>query len=469
MATRKLLSLNENGETSEIVSSSISYDDVTNKVTILSLTSSNLITNYNNGILISVNGVLTASSVSPSVSGSLLQYSSSNYVSNLPTVIGGDLSGSTTSITQIKSVANVTNGSLPFANGGTGLTTERGVFVKGAGNSIQLLSTTNSGSVVGLFSGSDTGTYWAVDDTDPTTFYVPKTYLYTSSSAGNTWTWTKTGNPRFVKITLVGGGGGGGGGGKSASTVGQYSGAGGGSGGTTQVILEAANITTALITIGIGGIGGIARTNSQNGTAGTSGTDTLVSIGFLNLTASAGAAGGGGSGNTTAIVGGSGGLGTLLNGATGGATASSAASTLPGGNSFYNSGGGGASKASNLSTFVGAASGTAYYSNLFAAGAVVNGDGNPGVGFQLLAANTYFYNNSSSKNSSAFFTGTGGGGGSGATGTSAPQSGQGGDAYPNSGGGGGGAGSWDGVPGTVLYPTKRGGNGASGFVIIETY
>lgn len=475
MATKKILVSDGSGSTQELRTSNIGYDDVANRLSASAITAYNLSSSLQTGVLLANGNFISSSVVSATGgSGSLLQFSGSTYTLNLPTAIGGDLSGSTTALDNVKviSVANVNSGTLPFAHGGTGLSSEiSGVLIKGAGDTLQVLNTADTGSVIGL--GNDG---WFIDNTDPTTNYVRRVDVY-AGAAGNGLTWTKKGNPRFIDIIIVGGGGGGGSGGKTGLP--NPGGAGGAGGGFTFVTIEAANISSGIITIGQSGSGGAART-ATTGLAGTAGgiTSFTSSLGYFYAT-------GGGSGagmSPTSAIGGTSGGGNGYNTQAGGnssvpGAAPTAPGSRPGGGGINNSGGGagGGGTAPPFSNRDGAASGVILNSNISASGGLSStaSPGSSGVIDSSILPERFYLNNSSvlTTNAIAQIFGTGGGGGGSNFTVTSASAGSGGDAKYGSGGGGGGNLNPTAPLGTVptAFTSGRGGNGGEGFVIIKSY
>lgn len=465
MATKKILVSDGSGSTEEMRSAFIGYDDVTNQVSASKITVTNLSSSLQTGVLLANGNFISSSVITPgniSNSGSLLQFSGSAYRLNLPTLIGGDLSGSTTALNNVKviSVANVNSGTLPFARGGTGLSSSMsGVLIKGAGDTLQVLATTDTGSVIGLNQDG-----WFVDNTDPTTNYVRRVDVITLPS----YTWTKKGNPRFLKVTIVGGGGGGGSGWtRPAATIGLAGGGGGGGGGVTEVLLEATNISGGYITTGGGGAGGITpavNNNPTNGQPGNSGGNTTFSCSLGQFYATGGAGGDLGAA-TTGGTGGTYGLGNLVINTQSGGSCSATVPAGAGGVGLYSSGGGGGGGRSPTIALDGGASGILRNSQLTASAGIANtSSGGAGVNVNMLFSSCYLNGGTTPYFGPIFGTGGGGGGMS----TTPTNSYAGGNAASGSGGGGGGGYSGTGF-GTGIAKPNVGGNGGNGFVIIESY
>jgi hypothetical protein len=471
MATKKILVSDNSGSTQELSTAHIGYNDVTNAISASKITAYNLSSSLPSGILQNNGNFISGSVITGSggASGSLLQFSGSRYTFNLPTSIGGDLSGSTTALNNVKviSVANVNSGTLSFANGGTGLSSAlSGVLIKGAGNTLQVLATADTGSVIGL-TGSVSNPYWFIDTTDPTTNYKPRVDVITTVGVS---TWTKKGNPRFLKVTVIGGGGGGGGG--FNNTVGGiYGGLGGGGGGYTQILLEAANISGAVITVGLGGTTG-STSVTGHGTAGGNGFSSFFSCSAGNFYATGG---GGGRGSEPApFSGGTSGQGNILAPQTqvGGTAGSNTFSAVAGGDGIYTSGGG---AGGSLSIFSGSSpSGILLFGGpqTFASGGIANDvnniSGSNGVTYPG-PFDKYYLNNSGIlyQTSTTPVFGTGGGGGGCSRTLAAPiPAGPGGNG--SYGGGGGGGGNRNVAPATSAR-AGSGGAGGSGLVIIESY
>jgi hypothetical protein len=476
MATKKILVSDNSGSTQELITTHIGYDDVRNQVSASKITAHNLSSSLPSGILQSNGNFISGSVITGSggASGSLLQISGSRYVFNLPTNIGGDLSGSTTALNNVKviSVANVNSGTLAFANGGTGLSSAlSGVLIKGAGDTLQVLATADTGSVIGLLSGSS-GPYWAIDPTDPTTNYPPRVDVYTANN-----TWTKKGNPRFLKVTVIGGGGGGGAGYGGVSTS-QYGGRGGGGGGYTQVLLEAANVSGAVITIGAGGTtGSIPTPGLGQGTAGGNGLSSVFSCSAGSFYATGGG-GGSGSGPGPVAVAYSG-LGNIFSPQTqigGLSTAGNQNVQTNGGNGVYTTGGGAGSGGGTTTPVAreSTASGILLFggSGISASSGISNTPasiiGSAGVGYAGPFDKYYLNGTSTLYNTSinpVFGTGGGGGGGATTSGLTPANAGSGGNGLSGSGGGGGGNRNTAAQTGQA----GRGGSGGNGVVIIESY
>lgn len=461
MANRKILISDSSGSKQELPSANLYYDDTANKMVVSSITASNLSSSYSSNGFISVNnGIISGSTAYVGASGSLLRFSGSFYA-DTQIYIGGDLNGSANTATKVISIANVASGVLPFANGGTGVGTQtRGLLIKGSGNTFSTLSTNNSSSVIGFFN-SPSGPYWAIDDTDPTTNFKPRINVYTAGG----YTWTKVGNPRTLKIIAVGGGGGGGGGRRHNNNgANGTAGGGGAGGGYSEVTMDAANVSSAAITVGAGGAGGRGAigspASSVNGVVGSAGGDTYVVFSSLAITAS-----GGGGGAIIASTTSSAGQGNYViqtqygasspnaNGGTGGT----------GGNGYYTSGGGAGGR---LIGGLGGAPGLVYFINKQGYSTESEFDGNEGVGSAALHT-SYYLNNSATATSNLFFIGTGGSGGSANVTANTYPANNGGSGSRGSGGGGGGS-----TYATTTFPAYNGGAGApggDGYVIIYSY
>jgi hypothetical protein len=463
MATKKILVSDNSGSTQELSTAHIGYNDVTNAISASKITAHNLSSSLPSGIL-QANGNFISGSVitgSGGASGSLLQFSGSRYTFNLPTNIGGDLSGSTTALGNVKviSVANVNSGTLSFDYGGTGLSSAlSGVLIKGAGDTLQVLATADTGSVIGLNADG-----WFVDNTDPTTNYVRRVDVFVSSG-----TWTKKGNPRFLKVTIVGGGGGGGSGRTVPAPANAPGAGGGGGGGVTEILLEAANVSGAALEIGAGGAGGPAPgVSPANGLNGNAGTQTTFSCSLGNFYSTGGGVGGGANNPATDGTGGSSGLGNLNSQTQSGSSGvlPTFPSSSPGGAGYYTSGGGagGGSGGAPSVARPGSPSGVLLFvgsQTLSASGGSIGINGQEGKTYPNMFT-TYYLNGTTLSSTQIFGTG-GGGGGASITGTAG---GRGGNAASGSGGGGGG------TTGGAAAPIRGGigGRGGDGFVIIESY
>lgn len=174
-------------------------------------------------------------------------------------------------------------GTLPAANGGTGLT-----------------SPGTSGNVL-----TSNGTAW--------TSSAPLSDVQVFTSSG---TWTKPAGAQTVTVICIGGGGGGGSGCKGAAGTLRSGGGGGGGGGYSVTTFKASDIAASVsVTVGAGGTSGASQTvNSSNGNAGGAGGNTT----FGNYVASRGGTGGNGgivNNSSATAVGGAGVFGSASAGA----------------------------------------------------------------------------------------------------------------------------------------------------------
>jgi hypothetical protein len=118
-----------------------------------------------------------------------------------------------------------------------------------------------------------------------------KISYYTGSSATQTYTYSKLGNLKYLKVICVGAGGGGGGG-RAANTIPRFGGKGGGGGAIVTAQFKTSEIPSSVtITVGATGSGGAASIATNNGNPGTNGGNT--SFGSL-VVAAGGTSGSGG-------------------------------------------------------------------------------------------------------------------------------------------------------------------------------
>jgi hypothetical protein len=369
------------------------------------------------------------------------------------------------------------------------------VLLKGSGNTITAITASTNSSVLGLFSGP-TGRYWAINPDDPTTGYKPRLDVYTTSGL----TWTKVGNPSFIKVTVIAAGGGGGGA-AQPSPVGYGGGGGGGGGGASEAIFDAANISSATITVGAGGTPGLGNYagGPVAGTPGNSGGGSNFSAGSFFVSATGGGGGYRGSPTpvppATTIAAGRGGVSGIGNlklrsrDTQDGGTAvvlntpsapSTGGAAFPGGDGYYTSGGG---AGGSYTPFIVLANGNPYSGGAGRSGRAIvsdvvavtdinsNGtDGTPGQGYTLPFIDKYYLNNSPvSTPISVPFLGTGGAGGDSIQYTGGNVGGYGGNGIYGGGGGGGASAIVSSAPLGGINYAGSGGNGGSGVVFIYSY
>ena len=203
------------------------------------------------------------------------QYLTKNYLGTDGTgLLVGAASVPTSDLSGTVSLTSQVSGTLPIANGGTGLTSTSQNFV-----------------FAGPTSGSGAPTFRALVAGDlPGGSTLPKVTIFTSGTGA---TFTPTGSPKYLLVELVGGGGGGGG---SSSGLG-CSGGGGGGG----YILKYYTPATYTYTVGAGGAGGTSAP-----TNGSTGGNTTFDNGGSIITANGGA-GGTGASSPSPVSGGVGG------------------------------------------------------------------------------------------------------------------------------------------------------------------
>jgi hypothetical protein len=133
-----------------------------------------------------------------------------------------------------------------------------------------------------------------------------KISYYTGSSATQTYTYSKLGNLKYLKVICVGAGGGGGSG-RAANTISRFGGKGGGGGAIVTAQFKTSEIPSSVtITVGATGSGGAASTATNNGNPGTNGGNT--SFGSLVVAAGGTSGSGGTNAQAQASPGGRGGL-----------------------------------------------------------------------------------------------------------------------------------------------------------------
>jgi len=226
-------------------------------------------------------------------------------------------------------------GTLPVANGGTGATslTANNVILGNGTSAVQVVAPSTAGNVL-----TSNGTTWTS----------------AAGAGGNGQVFTASGTFTIpagitrVKVTVVGGGGGGGGGGEVGCD--NIPGGAGGGGGTAIKWLTGLTPTNTLsVTRGAGGAGGAVTINGTSGGTSSvaSGTQSITTIsatggsgGAYPTTAPGGAGGAGGAGSNGDInlTGGGGGP----SGGTGGSSSLGGGGSGPGGTGgLYGGGGGG--------------------------------------------------------------------------------------------------------------------------------
>jgi hypothetical protein len=339
MANKKLLASDGSGSFTEISSSGLYYDDAANKLIAPAISASSISASFNDGLVnISTRNTLAGAAISAGTSGSLLQYTGTGYATVLPKTLGGDLSGSTDGIVKVLRVGSVSSGSLPYSAGGSGLA-DNGLFYKDINGNLTVLTGSGDDYLIKI---NESG--FEVTSQDPTVDYDSRIDVYTTT--GSTITWTKKGNPRFIKVLVMGGGGGGGSGYRTISNglSDTQGGGGGGAGGASIFTLDAANISSASIIIGSGGLGATTTIGggNSNGRAGGDGSPTtfITNTGYvIESTGGRGGVGGQEINRGAAASGGGGNLPAVPGGQPGNGWPGTANAT-PGANGLFRSGGG---------------------------------------------------------------------------------------------------------------------------------
>jgi hypothetical protein len=474
MANKKIIVSSGNGKRQTVPTisgtESLYIDDTTDTLVAKSGSLAALQVGSSGGILSASNGTVT---VITGTSGSMLVANGSTWTSATSRIpvgaAGGDLTGSYPA-PQVKSISNVTAGTLAVANGGTAKTTlTSGGILTGSASGVGTIP--NTAGTYDTFSIlKHNGTNWYMTDVSRKNFYE----AYVGS-----YTWTKPAGARKIKVIMIGGGGGGSSGWlrnlTSQSVVG---GGGGGSGGYSEVWFNVSNLAdgaTIPFYVGAGGSGGF-RDVSNGATAGGSGERTAFGVSgsadtptASNIKFFAQATGGSGGTNTnTVATGGSGGYGNIANGTAGGSLASAGVTPSAGTNNSKGPAGGGAGGGVSSTASVRSGSNGGDAGEIYALTAAAGGTGGAG------ALNTSATNGSSGFGlyistgfrSTSYTIGTGAGGGGASGGATPGQAGIGGFAgYAGAGGGGGGAGYSNGSDGYYCY----GGDGYSGYIAIITY
>lgn len=295
-----------------------------------SVTGTLAVANGGTGITSFGSGVATALGQNVSGSGGIALTTSATFTTpNLGTPSAAVL----TNATGLPLSTGVT-GTLPAANGGTGIATpgSAGNFLQSTG------STWTSATTLGIANGGTNGS--ATPTAGALAYGTGTAFAFTSagtagqvlqSNGASAPSWTSVGlsglggmqvfttsgtftipaGKTVIKATIIGGGGGGGGGGTSAG----FLVAGGGGGGGATAVYYLTGVTpgnTITVTIGTGGAGGAAGDPGNNGSAGTSssissGTQTIITV-------TAGGGNGGGGSNVSSEPGGGGAGGTATNG-----------------------------------------------------------------------------------------------------------------------------------------------------------
>jgi hypothetical protein len=467
MANKKILLSDENAKVRE--SSTILVDDSTGKVSITDLKTTTLTFANNTGVLSASAGIV--SSVNSATSGSILGSNGTNWQAVPSGTLYGDLSGSLSSTT-VKSISNITSGTLGVANGGTGLSspTANKILIGNGTAAVGLADAPTSGSVLKV-----SGSAWTIG-AHPLNSPNIQYRLYLSSS-----TFSVPSGTSFVRcIVQAAGGGGGGGGYKLGANSNSSGGGGGGSGGLTDITIGTTDISgsTITITVGTGGSGANCRTGASGnlaGLAGSAGGNTSISytpVSGSTKTYSA-QGGGGGSGATAAGgvggAGGTGGYGLTVSGVAGGRGGQTTATAPVAGtaNLYGGAGGGGGGGGSNATPTAGASAaggngGTGF--GIASSGGTGAASGNPRTNGGTVTTTLRNYGVLSGSIAPANVTAVlnaGGGGGGTASNTTGTNGGVGSNGAYGSGGGGGGA-----QVVNIAAAAQNGGNGGNGYVLI---
>lgn len=467
MANKKILLSDENGKSRE--NSTILVDDSSGKVTITDLktVTSTVISNIS-GILSASNGSLSSIG-SAAATGDIIRSTGTAWQSIPSGTLSGELSGSVSSPV-VKSVANVSSGSLRVANGGTGLASPTtNTLLLGNGTNAVLTSSVPSTNNVAKVSGSS----WIVGP-HPTENIVFGYSFHTAST-----TFTIPTEVQYIRAIIQGGGGGGGGGGGKLGTTSLASGGGGGGGGgLTDVVISTYDISGSIsITVGAGGDGALSRTAAANaaGLNGSAGGDSYIEYTSYTPTVCRFTAAGGGAGLGATTSGGAGGVagaggyGITANGGNGGTGAVQAtANTNMSGSSSTGAGGGGGGGGNQATptrsaTGPGGKGGVAYGIVSTATGNAAGATSSTNGADSTAQLRTYgtTENTISPAGIILSLNAAGGAGGTAST-VSATAGGRGGNGTRGSGGGGGGA-----SVGTIGTPApQNGGNGGGGYILL---
>lgn len=320
MATKKLI-IDIGGKIKEIASSSVNYDDVNKKITVDKLLFSSASVAIPDGLLvIGADGLVSSSAGSSD--GDIVSWDTANNkwvvrpeltdITNLSP--SGDLAGSTFSTALVKSLSNVTTGTLSVSNGGTGIS-KADIISLGTASALLV---GNGTSPMSMIKSSDVGDlskkpFLAANSTENAWTYLTQSSLQTNVDVQiftSSATWTKPANTKMIRVIAAGAGGGGGSGANRQIAQNCLGGAGGGGGQIidSNIIFIDHSINQIGVEIGSGGLGGLFPSVGSNGAFGGNGGSTYVSIdGLTTITASGGSGGAGG--NINSVVTSSGGAG----------------------------------------------------------------------------------------------------------------------------------------------------------------
>ena len=273
MAIKKI-SYDLSGKIKEIASSSVNYDDVTGKLTINKMSFSTASVGTGDGLLSTVTtGTLSASAGLNDNDIICWSTSSNKWVARgdtydliaLNTIPIGDLTGSSYSDALVKSLSNVSSGTLQVANGGTGLSTEQ-VTALGTGSALlvghgagamTLIKHVDVGdlSKKPVLSANADGTGWSYITQSAPAANVDVQVFNTTGS----FNWYKPANTKMIRVLAQGAGGGGGSGANRNSAVAALGGAGGAAGAFVDSGLFQIDdgFLTASVVVGAGGAGAV--------------------------------------------------------------------------------------------------------------------------------------------------------------------------------------------------------------------